>query len=414
MQCERCGTEFPEGATSCVKCGAPPPAAETIRSDAPLPEAAPTVKAEEIPDPVPAPTVKAEETFDPTPAPVVTPGAPIGARETRSGCGKACLWAVLGCSGLALVSVCLCLVVSVVGINLVPSQFPIPVDEVLDLAEEMDPTGDQIPWEELFAIVSGMTAEELGFTTQEFHLGDGIEPTATSSVIATHTTSPPTSTEINYDGIALTQPTGIEFDIVGQTIPADLEMEFWNTPEHVEFHLETYPLTGTFHDPRIMIYPVDDYVLVNPNVVDEIAALMELLEQRPSDPEYIPFVPIWNAGPAFHAQIEYVDFESGAGIRFLTRYGQDAWPISNQEMFYGYQGVTQDGTYLVSAVLPAAHPLLPEDGQSYIGDDYDGFIAGYEAYIATITEMLNNADPSTFTPELMVLDALMESVRIEP
>ena len=66
MQCERCGTEFPEDATSCVKCGAPPPAAATVRADDPLMEAEATVMAEEVlveePVPVSSPEVETTST----------------------------------------------------------------------------------------------------------------------------------------------------------------------------------------------------------------------------------------------------------------------------------------------------------------------------------------------------------------
>ena len=152
MQCERCGTEFPEDATSCVKCGAPRPAAATVRVNDPLVEAEATVMAEEI---------IVEE-----PALVSSPSGESTITSGGSGCGKTCLWGVLGCAGVSLVMMCLCLVISVVGVNLLPSQFPVPMEEILGLAEEMNQTGGELPWEEIFSLAEGMTLEDAGFPAE--------------------------------------------------------------------------------------------------------------------------------------------------------------------------------------------------------------------------------------------------------
>ncbi len=396
MQCERCGTEFPEGASGCVKCGAPPPAAATVRADEP------SVEAEA--------TVMAEEALVQEPAPVPSPSGESTAVSDRSGCSKACLWGVLGCVGVSLVLICLCLVISVVGVNLLPSQFPLPMDEILGLAEEFDQTGGELPWEELFSLAEGIALEEVGSPAEETVLPD---PTVTPEPEATPTYFPLSFPDVSYGNVNLAYPPGSGFVMAGDTVPAVTEPDFWAVPEHVEITFTSYPLSDTFHDPRVMVFPLNEYETMNPLVGDLISELETLLAEQPSSPEQIPFIPIWNAGPAFLSQVEYVDFQSGPGVRFISRYGQDAWPIANDELVYIYQGLTDDGEFLVSAVLPISHPMLPDDGESAIGDDYEGFIAGYEAYIQGIETDLNAVDPTSFTPDLTVLDALMWSVSID-
>ncbi len=395
MQCERCGTEFPEDATSCVKCGAPPPAAATVRADEQVVEGALTVKAEEV-------IVEEPELAS-------TPEVETTTTSSGSGCGKACLWGVLGCAGVSLVMMCLCLVISIVGVNLLPSQFPVPMEEILGLAEEMNQSGGELPWEEIFSLAEGMTLEDAGFPA-EIEL---IDLTATPEPEVTPTYFPLSFPDVSYGNVNLAYPPDSGFVMVGDTVPALTEPEFWAVPEYVELTFSSYPLSDTFHYPRVMVFPIKEYVEINPLAGDLIAELENLLAEQPASPERIPFIPIWNAGPAFLSQVEYVDFQSGPGVRFISRYGQDAWPISNQELFYAYQGITDDGEFLVSAVLPISHPMLPPDGESAIGDDYEGFIAGYEEYIQEIESDLNEADPTSFTPDLTVLDALMWSVSID-
>jgi len=395
MQCERCGTEFPEDATSCVKCGAPPPAAATVRADDPLTETEATVMAEEV---------LIEE-----PVPVSMPEAETTTASGGSGCGKACLWGVLGCAGVSLVMMCLCLVISVVGVNLLPSQFPVPMEEILGLAEEMNQTGGELPWEEIFGLAEGMTLEDAGFLIEEV---DQLDPTAMSVSEVTPTYFPLSFPDVSYGNVNLAYPPGSGFVIEGDTVAALTEPEFWAIPEHVELTFMNYPLSDTFHYPRVMVFPLVEYEAMNSLAGELITELEDLLAEQPASPERIPFIPIWNAGPAFLSQVEYVDFQSGPGVRFISRYGQDAWPISNQELFYAYQGITEDGEFLVSAVLPISHPMLPPDGESALGEDYEGFIAGYEEYIQGIESDLNEADPTSFTPDLTVLDALMWSVSI--
>ncbi len=94
-------------------------------------------------------------------------------------------------------------------------------------------------------------------------------------------------------------------------------------------------------------------------------------------------------------------------------YGQALYPADQQNVFYAYQGITNDGKYYVSAIFPIANHQLPLDGSSTI-DDWNAFYDHYETYLWQVTDMLNNAAPDQFTPNMQALDALLASLQVKP
>lgn len=81
----------------------------------------------------------------------------------------------------------------------------------------------------------------------------------------------------------------------------------------------------------------------------------------------------------------YVSFRDGAGVRFLTQYASPDRPINNQEVFYAFQGLTDDGVTAVSAILPVSHTILPEDRTGYEGN-LDALAENFEAYVPDVEE----------------------------
>jgi hypothetical protein len=125
----------------------------------------------------------------------------------------------------------------------------------------------------------------------------------------------------------------------------------------------------------------------------------------------LPFMPFWNAAQIFTAKSAYFDFQSGSGLRYLTMYGQALYPIDNTNLFYTYQGVTSDGLYYVSAILPVTNPGLPADGNSTI-DDWETFINLWDSYISQAVMFLEDWTPESYNPQLALLDAMMQSLSI--
>jgi hypothetical protein len=144
-----------------------------------------------------------------------------------------------------------------------------------------------------------------------------------------------------------------------------------------------------------------------------VSDLRQLLVDKPVDPQAIPFLPLFPAGQMLRAQVAYVDFQNGAGVRFLTQYAQAYLPINNYELFYTFQGLTDDGGTYVAAILPASHPALPADQAAYEGD-LDTLVQNFDPYIAEIAQLLDAQDVSSFTPDLSRLDAMIRSLDVVP
>jgi hypothetical protein len=86
--------------------------------------------------------------------------------------------------------------------------------------------------------------------------------------------------------------------------------------------------------------------------------------------------------------------------------------VNNRELFYTFQGLTEDGKYHVAAVLPISHPILPADGSVIPGGDPDAFAADLENYMRDIEGQLNGQPSDSFTPHLAPLDQMIQSLQV--
>jgi hypothetical protein len=74
--------------------------------------------------------------------------------------------------------------------------------------------------------------------------------------------------------------------------------------------------------------------------------------------DQLPTVPFFNAAQVFASNVQPISFQNGSGIRFVTEYAQGFVSINNQDLFYHFQGFTDDGNYYMVAVLPVTSPVL--------------------------------------------------------
>lgn len=250
--------------------------------------------------------------------------------------------------------------------------------------------------------------------------------TVVASTLQAYTQTAPTLAPLSgsttiAEGLTLTIPTGLATGIISTTeaaVPPADDMPWWGIyPEHKIYSLQGYVLSDTFHEPRIFKFPVSEYEAMNEDVGGRIQVLKNILS-NPSQPipEKLPFLPTWNAGEVFHSNVQSINFQNGSGVRYLTQYGQFPAPVSNSEIFYTFQGLTNDGMYYISAVLPISIGFLtaqaspdspvPPDGIPFDWNDYTNNEGHYKAII----EKLNTADPNAFNPALPLLDALIQSI----
>ena len=229
-------------------------------------------------------------------------------------------------------------------------------------------------------------------------------------------------TSVEFEGITYTfanglgtaAPLGVSAIVVPQEEPVE-EGPYWiGHPDYLEFKFDSYSLENDQRNAYLRIFPVQAFAEMNEYVADQVSALQRLLASTEGIPtaEPLPFLPVFNAGQVFRAQVERLDFENGSGIRFLTRFAQDVYPVSNQDLLYTFQGITDDGQYYVSAILPITADMLPNEIEPDF--DFEAFVTNYEQYMTDLVDTLNSAASDAYMPELNTLDAMIESLQIEP
>jgi hypothetical protein len=242
-------------------------------------------------------------------------------------------------------------------------------------------------------------------------------PTATEPPTATKPAAP--LTNVTCNGLALFLDPALASGFTCTTVPEAGSQNvpgFEVNPKYTELSLTGYVLSDRFFTPKIYIYPVQRFTELVPDVIPaRVAALQALIGGAPSGDKGLPILPIFNAGQEFFTQYTVIPFGSGNGIRFLTQYSQYVDPINNHELFYTFQGLTGDGKYWISAILPVSNPILPADGNTPPnGQSQEDFSNNFTKYIAELTNQLNAQAPENFSPGLAMLDALVTSIQIQP
>jgi hypothetical protein len=247
------------------------------------------------------------------------------------------------------------------------------------------------------------------------------DPTETSAPLATpeptETTAPAaTADESGRAGLDISLARGgLATSFQTETIAAVLagsDAPYWEVlPEYTRLTLQGYPVSDHLLRPQLFIYPVQELQATNEGAAQIVASLQSLI-QSPREIPVMPFLPLFNAGQVMHAHVQYLDFQNGQGLRYLTQFDQAVIPINNFELIYTYQGLTSDGQFYVAAVLPVTHPSLPATAD-VTGNEPPEFISDFAAYLANVVSILNPQSANTFTPDLTQLDAMMSSLEIQ-
>jgi hypothetical protein len=177
----------------------------------------------------------------------------------------------------------------------------------------------------------------------------------------------------------------------------------------------------TWRQPRLYVYPAAEYAAVNALAAVQIEALRTLLDERPaleSSTETLtpgslslPFLPPNVASfPLFNGRPKYLEFENGAGVRYLTLLTQQPAPVDSSNLLYTFQGLTDDGMYYVSLILPLNIPALDVVSRldTLSGDEYAAYLQNeYWDYLASAIAALDALPQDAFTPDLDELDTVL-------
>lgn len=207
---------------------------------------------------------------------------------------------------------------------------------------------------------------------------------------------------------------GFSHTLLSEKLPS-FDAAPWDfNPETIEVTLVNYPVDNMYHDPKILIYPINDFIALGENIEAIINDLEMLLIDQPPNPETIPFLPIYNAAQMMQAYVGYLDFRNGSGVRFITQYGQAAAPISNDSAIYSFMGLTNDGQYFLSATFPINHELFYPDGLTEPAEGWETFSENFMGYITNMESELAAQPPESFTPDIRLLDEMLASIFIPP
>jgi hypothetical protein len=238
------------------------------------------------------------------------------------------------------------------------------------------------------------------------------------TVVPTNTVS--TGGVVKMSNVSFTIPLGVARDAQSEMVSAvtdENSSPWWQiAPGHLKFTLTDYQLQGKFLEPQIWVYPADEYAQLNANAADQIQRLKTVIGGAPLTKENMPNW-VMNAGQLISTKMKVIDFQNGRGVRFVTQYDQYPAPINNRELFYHFQGLTNDGKYYVVATLPVTSSILPEDEMPEAAVPAGGVpvptATGPDpVYYDAVTKALEGMYEDSFNPSLFQLDALIQSMTV--
>jgi hypothetical protein len=240
----------------------------------------------------------------------------------------------------------------------------------------------------------------------------------TPIVVPTNTTS--SGGVVTFNNVSFTVPLGVAQNAQGETVSAVSDTNnspWWQiAPEHSKFTLTGYQLQDKFLQPQIFVYPADEYAKLNSNAADQIQKLKVIIAGAPLTKDAAPNW-VMNAAQLMASKMQVINFQNGRGVRFLTQYDQYPAIINNHQLFYLFQGLTNDGKYYIVAILPVTSPILAEDEKPESPVPQGGVSAQggtNDAYYDAVTKALDAMYEDSFNPSLFQLDALIQSITVTP
>ncbi|MEQ9033292.1 MAG: hypothetical protein RLP44_31530, partial [Aggregatilineales bacterium] len=182
-------------------------------------------------------------------------------------------------------------------------------------------------------------------------------------------------TDYSYRGISLSYSSSYGSSPTGSTIEIGAD-GVDGTVDAVQITYASW--LRDYGDPSkvasITVIPLDDYAALGESSANEVDALITMLETRtfPEGLDQPPFVPVTNAEQPYQALPQFLEFQNGIGVRYLTTPVEHFVTVSNTAPDYTFVGMTDDRSQLISISLPLYVPILPEsseEGLPYQTDD---------------------------------------------
>jgi hypothetical protein len=203
-----------------------------------------------------------------------------------------------------------------------------------------------------------------------------------------------------------------------ETIPESANPDdpyFAINPQTTRVTLDGYSIGPRFHTPHLEVFSVQRFQELLPDVVpSRVADMQALLAGAPPTHKAIPLLPVFNAAEMFKTKIAMLPFHTGNGMRYLTQYAQAFYLVNNHDLFLSYQGLTDDGRFWISVILPITHPSLPANGDNPPGNGWVDFQNNADGYFAQAAATIDALPAGSFAPSMELIDTLLKSITIQP
>ena len=192
-------------------------------------------------------------------------------------------------------------------------------------------------------------------------------------------------------------------------------------PPYISFTFPGENHQNVEYEPELRIYEVTGDMSQFTFPLNSLGDLQNLVNGR-TEP-----VTWFNTAP-LHTHQAYKNFASGKGVRGLVQYMQDYFFYTNNGLVYEFQGLTEDGRYVVSLRYPVSVPFLMELEGSLLPpvnlnaqaitisgwpDEYDQQVEVVEAYNTEALARFEQMQDGDALPNITLLDALVQSIRVE-
>lgn len=250
----------------------------------------------------------------------------------------------------------------------------------------------------------------------------------------TRTQATPTGqdTAVEFKRVSFRYDRTVFGNVKSETVPAQ-RLEERNdkpdgvAPEYVHFTFEHGRLDNDAH---VSVYPLNEFpkaYSVNSKLVKSMEENIKGLKEVIKDPSYrllgqIPHLPFRDASDNFYVRVRQFKFLNGQGILFVTHWTQGAALVSNRNLVYRFEGITDDGKYYVTAETPVTVGFLPFDPPfRFEGFTYEHLFEAYrrpeakrryEDYLKSITDRLKKLEPQDFYPNLGKFESIIASLKV--
>lgn len=285
-----------------------------------------------------------------------------------------------------------------------PEPDPTAIPEVVEVAEE--PTDEPLP---------PTNTPEPATMTPEPEPTDEPTPEPTDEPEPEPTDSPPTATpepadlQVDEGGVTVTFPVDLEIsDVNVSRVPAtELYVDgsvvlLSGVPEFIKVTFETDQGPG-----ELLIQPIRDengtlYPALSPELQTYYAGFTDQVTSEAP-------------GRIDQQQLAYIPFGNGIGLRAISYEFEDTFvaQITNETIYYYYDGVTDDGRYYVALKYPVDAEGFTESGQ-FTDAELAEAGADFNAYVDETMSPLDELAIDEFTPSLDLLDAVVSSIEVAP